>query len=201
MNARSDSNEIEAAKRAAYTANITRKLGDSVMLPTTPLPFHPEPDWNVEPYGDDETPINEPFEADLVDAGGRPLMLNSLTDALINSEVLLDKDEATAIARVVRRAVDHQGKAIGAWNVNPILNTLVYECEFDDGTIKESANTIACIIYEEGNADGFSCALLHTIVDHKSSGEAIKMADKYITTKTDTRRMRQTTVGWSFLVQ
>jgi hypothetical protein len=198
----SDSNEIEAAKRAAYTANITRKLGDSVMLPTTPLPFQPEPDWSVEPYGDNETPANEPFEADLVDAGGRPLMLNSLTDALINSEVLLNKDEATAIACVVRRAVDNQGKAIGAWNVNPILNTLVYECEFDDGTIKEyAANTIACNIYEEGNADGFSSALLHTIVDHKSSGEAIKMDEKYITTKTGTRRMRQTTVGWSFLVQ
>ncbi len=27
------------------------------------------------------------------------------------------------------------------------------------------------------------------------------MADKYITTRTGTRRMRQTTVGWSFLVK
>ena len=47
----SASNEVEAAKRAAYTENITRKLGDSVMLPMTPLPIQPEPDWNVEPYG------------------------------------------------------------------------------------------------------------------------------------------------------
>jgi hypothetical protein len=50
-------------------------------------------------------------------------MLTLLTDALINSEVLLDKDNATAIARVVRRAVDSQGQVIGAWNANPILNT------------------------------------------------------------------------------
>jgi len=49
--------------------------------------------------------------------------------------------------------------------------------------IKEySKNLIASNIYEEGDADGFSKALLHTIVDHKSSGEAIKMANKYITT-------------------
>jgi hypothetical protein len=198
----SGSNEVEAAKRAAYTADITSRLGDSVKLPRTPLPHQIEPDWNVEPYGDDETPTNEPFEADLVDAGGRPLMLTSLTDALINSEVLLDKDDSTAIARVVRRAVNSQGKVIGAWDANPVLNTLVYECEFDDGTVKEySANTIASNIYEEGDADGFSSALLHTIVDHKSSGEAIKMTDKYYHTKTGTRRMRQTTVGWSFLVQ
>ena len=37
-------------------------------LPKTPLPHQIEPDWNVEPYGDNETPTNEPFEADLVDA-------------------------------------------------------------------------------------------------------------------------------------
>ena len=64
------SNEVEAAKRAAYTAEITLQLGDSVNLPSTPLPHQIRPDWNVEPYGDNKTPSNEPFEADLVDAGG-----------------------------------------------------------------------------------------------------------------------------------
>ena len=60
---------------------------------------------------------------------------------------------------------------------------MVYECEFNDGTIKEySENLIASNIYEKGDADGFSSSLLNRIVDHKSSGEAIKMADKYITT-------------------
>ena len=114
----------------------------------------------------------------------------------------MSKDDSTAIAHVVRRAVDSNGKAIGQWNANPILNTLVYECEFDDGSIREySANVIASNIYEEGNADGYSSSLLHTIVDHKASGEAIKMADKYIIARNGTRRMRQTTVGWSFLVK
>jgi hypothetical protein len=119
-------------------------------------------------------------------------MLHLLNDALINAEVLLSKDDSTAIAHVVRRAVDSNGKAIGKWDENPLLNTLVYECEFNDGTIKE---------YAEGNADGYSSSLLHTIVDHKASGEVIKMADKYIITWNVTRRMRQTTVGWSFLVK
>jgi len=91
---------------------------------------------------------------------------------------------------------------IGKWDDNPVLNTLVYECQFDDGTIKEyAANVIASNIYEEGDADGFSDSLMHHIVDHKSSGEAVKMKDKYITTWTGTKRMRQTTVGWSFLVE
>jgi hypothetical protein len=198
----SDSNEVEAHKRSSYTADIAQRLGDSVKLPVGPLPEMVEPDWDAEPYGDDSTPEHDPFEADLVDAAGQPIMMHSLTDALINAEVLLSKDDATAIARVVRRAVDSNGKVIGNWNANPVLNTLVYECEFDDGTIKEySANLIASNIYEEGDADGYSKTLLHTIVDHKSSGEAVKMADKYITTRSGTRRMRQTTVGWSFLVK
>jgi hypothetical protein len=199
---RSDSNEVEGLKRASFTADITAKLGDSVKLPSTPMPDWTEPDWNDEPYGDDTTPEHEPFEADLVDAAGKPIMMHSLTDVLINAEVLLNKDDSTSIARVIRRAVDSDGKVIGTWDSNPVLNTLVYECEFNDGTIKEyAANIIASNIYEEGDADGWSTSLLHTIVDHKATGEAVKMADKYIVTRNGTRRMRQTTVGWSFLVK
>jgi hypothetical protein len=50
--------------------------------------------------------------------------------------------------------------------------------------------------------DGFSNSLLYHIVDQKCS-EAIRMANKHLTTKTktDTKRMRQTTVGWIFLVE
>ena len=129
---KSESNEVEGLKRASFTADITAKLGDSVKLPPTPLPDWTEPDWNDEPYGVDTISEHEPFEADLVDAAGKPIMMHSLTDALINAEVLLSKDDSTAIAHVVRRAVDSNGKAIGQWNENPILNTLVYECEFSD---------------------------------------------------------------------
>jgi hypothetical protein len=199
---RSDSNEVEAQKRASFTADITAKLGDSVKIPSTPLPDWVEPDWDSEPYGDDTFPEHEPFEADLVDAAGKPILMHSLPDVLINAEVLLSKDDSTALARVICWAVDSNGKVTGEWDSNPILNTLVYECEFNDGTIKRySVSVIASNIYEEGDADGFSSSLLYNIVDHKSSGEAIKMADKYITTRTGTQRMRQTTVGWSFLVK
>lgn len=198
----SESNEVEAAKRRSYDSDILRKLGDSVKLPGTPLPEQGPVDWNAEPYGDDEMEPFEPPEADVVDASGKPILMHSLTDVLINAEVLLDKEDSSALARVVRRAVDSNGEVIGKWDDNPVLNTLVYECQFDDGTIKEyAANVIASNIYEEGDADGFSDSLMHHIVDHKSSGEAVKMKDKYITTRTGTKRMRQTTVGWSFLVE
>jgi len=199
---RSDSNEVGAQKRVPFNADITAKLGDSVKLPSTPLPDWVKPELDSEPYGDDTTPEHEPFEADLVDAAGTPILMHSLTDVLINAEILLSKDDSTALARVIRWAVDSNGKVIDEWDSNPILNTLVYECEFNDGTIKEYlVNVIASNIYEKGDTDGLSSLLLYKIVDHKLSGEAIKMADKHITTRTGTRRMRQTTVGWSFLVK
>jgi hypothetical protein len=53
----------------------------------------------------------------------------------------------------------------------------------------------------ELDADGYSSSLLYEIVDHKSSGEATKMADKYLLTKTGTKQMHQTTQSWKFLVQ
>ena len=79
---------------------------------------------------------------------------------------------------------------------------LLYECELNDGTIKEYiANTIASNIFMESDADGFSSSLLYHIVDHKCSGEAIQMADKYFVMKNGTKCMRQMTVGWKFLVK
>ncbi len=58
-------------------------------LPSTPLPDWKEPDWDSEPYSDDTTPEHEPFEADLFDAAGKPILMHLLTDVLINAEVLL----------------------------------------------------------------------------------------------------------------
>jgi hypothetical protein len=43
-----------------FNADITAKLGDSVKLPSTPLPDWVEPEWD-EPYGDDTTPEHKPL--------------------------------------------------------------------------------------------------------------------------------------------
>jgi hypothetical protein len=201
------SNEVEADKRALFTTSIREALGDSVKIPKEVHLDNNDTEafdaqWDLEPYEDDyESKLFIP-DADLRDAAGKPFVHQSLADTLINAEVLLPHEDSQAIARVVRRAVDDEGRMIGTFSENPLLNTLLYECEFNDGTMKEyAANTIATNIFMESDADGFSSSLLYHIVDHKCSGEAIRMADKYITTKTGTKRMRQTTVGWKFLVE
>ena len=97
-NESSDSNEAEAQKQVSFNADITAKLGDSVQHSSTPLPDWVEPEWDSQPYGDDTTPEHEPFEADLVDSVGKPILMHSLTDFFINAEVLLSKDDSTALA-------------------------------------------------------------------------------------------------------
>ena len=96
------SNEVEMAKRAVFNSDIDSKLGDSIKLPLMALPEFVEQDWDAEPYDDDEVkkPL-EPFEADLLDAAGRPILMHSLTDVLINAEVLLDYGDSAALARAI----------------------------------------------------------------------------------------------------
>ncbi len=96
------SNEVELAKRTAYNADVREKLGDSIKLPSKKLPKFVQQDWDAEPYDDDEVnKLPEPFEADLLDAAGRPILMHSLTDVLINAEVLLDHGDSAALARVI----------------------------------------------------------------------------------------------------
>jgi hypothetical protein len=136
----------------------------------------------LEPYADDDEEPLAFLEADLIDAAGKPFAQHSLADSLINAEVLLPHADGTALARVVKHVVGLDCGLIGEYNDNPLLNLLLYECEFDDGTVKEyAANTIASNIFQESNADGFSSSILYHIVGQKSSGEAVRMDDEYIT--------------------
>jgi hypothetical protein len=199
----SPSNEVESEKRSLFNAAIQNVLGDSIIIPLdndATKAF--DALWDLDPYEDDDQILPFIPDADLTDAAGKPFDVRSVADALINAEVMLPSGDSMAIAKVVRRGVDNDGRLIGTFNDNPLLNTLLYECEFEDRTNRAySANTIASNIFMESDADGYTSNLLYEIVDHKSSGEATKMADKYIITRTGTKRMRQTTQGWKFLVQ
>jgi hypothetical protein len=82
---------------------------------------------------------------------------------------MLPNGDSLAVARVVCCGVDNEGRLIGTFNKNPLLNTLLYECEFGDGaTQAHSANTLASNILMESDTDGYSNSLLYEIVDHKS---------------------------------
>jgi hypothetical protein len=148
----------------------------------------------LEPYGDDVEGNSFLMpEADFVDAAGKPMLQQSFMDTLINIDVLLPKGEGDALAKIMQHSVDSNGKVIGEFNENPLLNTVLYKCEFKDGTMKEyTANMIASNIFQESDADGYSSLFLYYIIDHKCSGDAVSMEDKFFVTKSGTKGMPKT---------
>ena len=75
---------------------------------------------------DDVEPTVIP-EAECVDANGKPILANSLTDFLISAEVLLPQEEEQQLAKVLRQLVDRDGQVIGQHHKNLLLNTLMYD--------------------------------------------------------------------------
>jgi hypothetical protein len=201
------SNKVEVEKHSSFNASIWSILGNSVkILKVVPLDNETmeafDTLWDLDPHEDDVEVLPFAPATDLIDAAGKPFEVRSVANPLINAEVFLLNGDSVAIAKVVHHGIDKNGHMIGMFNTNPLLDTLLYECNFDDGmTQAYSANTIASNIYMEADTDGYSSSLLYEIVDHSYSGEAMKMADKYFITKTETKRMRQTMQGWKFLVQ
>jgi hypothetical protein len=159
------SNEVEVKKHSSFNASIWSILGDSVKIPKvislgneTTKAFGPL--WDLDPYEDDVEVLHFAPAANLLDAAGKPFEVRSVADALINVEVMLSNGDSMAIAKVVRRGIDENGRMIGTFNTNPLLNTLLYECKFDDGTTQAySAITIASTIFMEADTDGYLSSL------------------------------------------
>lgn len=217
-------NEVEARKRAAVDAAIRARWGDSMSLgppemvnkepspvvgseddaetqldPTSVMDFDPD---SFTPYEDDVEAPPLTQEADIVDAAGKPLNQQSAADLLINAEVLLPQGEKESMAKVVRRVVDADGKAVGTYNDNPILNTMVYECEFPDGAVREyAANVIAENILKQVDSSGRQSHVMDGIIGHRKTGQAVTKDNMFVVTKRGRRKLRQTTIGWEFEVQ
>ena len=98
--------------------------------------------------------------------------------------------------------MDEQGKVIVNTDDNPILSTLIYDVEFPNGNIKKySANVIAENILVNFHSEGYYSSIMACILYHKRDGFALRMNKKYVKSKNKQMKLRQTTVGWSFLVR
>jgi hypothetical protein len=193
----SSTNETEARKRDAFDTSIRQVWGDSFTLPTNYAS-----DDTFQPYEDDEqSPATVP-EAEAVDANGKPIMTQPITDVLINAEVLLSQGESEQLARVVRRCVDENGKLVGQYDKNPLISTQIYECEFPDGTIKEyGANIIAENLLTKADPNGYYSQQLEAIIDHKRDGNALRREDMYVKGKNGRKSLRKSTSGWELQVK
>lgn len=124
-------------------------------------------------------------------------------DQYVNADVLLPHDgEHLQSARVVRRVTDHKGDPIGKHNLNPLLDTRIYEVMFGDGSQQQfAANVIAENMWAEVDDEGYHHQLVDCIIDHKSDASAITKDDSFYTTKSGMLRRKKTTRGWFLKIQ
>ena len=110
-----------------------------------PFPIKME-DIDFVPYEDDgekNTPRSIP-ETEAVDSTGFPVLQQPVTDRLLNNQVYITQGESMKVAKVAQTILYEDGKLVGTYYDNPMLNTLMYEAEFPDGATKPyAANMIA----------------------------------------------------------
>ena len=191
---------VEKAMRERFDQEIRRKLGDSITMPPPLDPNDAAPIEDFTTFEDDEPPLV--LEEDPVTAENEALLERSVTDTLISAEVLLPQGEELKSATVIGRTKNDFGQEVGSFHNNPLLNTIIYDVQFPDGSIREyAANVIAQNMYMQVDSEGRSTLLLKSILDYSMDSTAVPMSDKYVTTKSGQKRLRQTTAGWKLLVQ
>ena len=169
--------------------------------------------WKIE---HEVTPIHQPYEQwdpselgfDIPDDGKEPLP--ELADAddfdlnrYLSAKVMLPRDGHTfATGRVIKRARDSEGQLIGKESGNPLLDSSVYEVEFEDGSIERyHANIIAEHIYSQIDEDGYGRTLLDEIIEHKTDRHAVSKEDGHKRGPNGTVVPRETTKGWWLLAR
>ena len=125
-------------------------------------------------------------------------------DRYLNMELAVPRGDNPnqQYARVMKRLRDADGVPIGTANENPILDSRMYEVEYQDGT-KASlvANYIAENLFAQVDQEGNRHVLLDELIDYRVNGRKVKLQDAFITTGTGMRRRRETTIGWELLAQ
>ena len=110
--------------------------------PETPIKDFDD-EWE-EFENEDEQARSIPEIEDTVDAQGRLLNQQPAYDKPIHNEVQLPLGEKVQTAKVKQRSLGPDGVVVWTYDDNPALNSIAYDVEFPDGTIREyAANVIA----------------------------------------------------------
>jgi hypothetical protein len=137
--------KVEIIKRKVFDELIERRHGTSINPPkpmkgesNTKEPDDAGGDADTEPAG--ELPDIE----DILDSTGKVLIQQPMWDKLINAEIIVQQGDKLQLRQVERRSMNDNGKTIGTYCDNPILNSIVYEVQFPDGELREYvANILA----------------------------------------------------------
>ena len=191
-------NEKEIKLRKEFDERIRNKLGDHLHIPEE------QDKLELDDFLDDEDRLEDkPFWID-----GDPISDNSfknekpLLDQMIGLELNMPHMDEMRRAKVMRRTTSPEGEEYGAHDPNPLLSTIAYDLEFDDGSIKQvGANIIAQQMYQQVDSDGHMSTMIEHIVDHDTDGTEVKKGKQSLTTPSGEKRPRQSTKGWNLKVK
>ena len=157
-----------------FDTSISQKLGEPM---SADVFDELDPDMVTPEYQLYEDDLEPSFEVPDVNA-----VTPEYQDDYIGAKVSLPVGGMQLTGKVKKRAHDEDGELYGSQNVNPILDTRVYEIEYPDGKVQEyAANVIVENMYAQCDVDGNQYLLLGAIIDHKADGNAVKHADWLIT--------------------
>jgi Reverse transcriptase (RNA-dependent DNA polymerase) len=189
--------EVVKAKIAEYETELAGKLRDRA-VGLEPIEEDlgdiedETPEYDVY-HDEDENKEHEMPEIDEYDHG--------FFDKYIAASVMIpDPDGVLRKAKVNKRKRDDDGNVIGKSHSNPILDTSLYEIEFDDGSLATyTANIIAENLYEQVDDEGRTHVLFDSITDHKKGEDAICFEDGFVELN-GRKHPKQTTRGWKLCV-
>ena len=79
------------------------------------------------------------------------------------------------LACVTKRFCDDDGNPIGTAHENPILDTRMYELEYNGAhTVSVSANIIAENLFHQVNNEGHRMMVLDEVIGHQTDGSQVE---------------------------
>ena len=164
-------------------------------------------DWSDPPF-DEDIGFVEEFHSVVsnseIKEANEEFTPDTYDDRYLNMELAIPRGDNPnpQYAKVTKRLRYADGIPIGMANENPILDSRMYEVEYQDGTKASlEANYIAENLFAQVDQEGNRHVLLDEIIDYRVNGREVKLQDAFITTGTGTRRRRETTIGWELLAQ
>ena len=185
-----------------FDALIERRHGSAINppKPVADIKEHPEGDDIDE--GTEEERGAIPDVEDIVDSTGKLLDQQPDYDKLINAKILLQLDDKMVMGKVKGRSLGDDGKVVGSYDDNPILNSIIYNVEFPDRQVKEYLPNIPTEnMLSQVDDNGNNQLMMDAIIDFKKDPTAVLMEDKYLFTMIGQCRLRKTTLSWWFLVR
>jgi len=189
-----ENSEAIKMKKDAYMKSLAEKLGDRMAGEVFEDDEPDEYPDNVRYEDDEPATVEETLEVD-------ELGEEDAYDRYISAKVLLPSGDEMLYGTVKSRKRDTDGRPIGRGHSNPVLDTSIYEVEFEDGRVEAyHANKIAESIYARIDNDGFTKFYMDEIIDHEKGADAVTMDNATFTLNGRTLPKR-TTRGWKLLVR